>query len=172
MRGQAADHKRTSTVPYQIAVRTSRPAQDVLQEVAARRVPGMAVAERGPHYLVLRQARRIRYGADIAAGLGIAIVLVLLALTAATPLVLVGLPVALLPALPLLLDYRPDLAVSAIEEEGTTRVTAHGQASADLAEYLDEYLQSLPSANGSAPTVDGGTEADMSNPTTTGNWTT
>jgi len=170
VRGHAVKPKRSATVAYQSAVRTSRSAQEVLQEVSAKGVPGLAVAERGPHYLVLRPTRRLRYGADIAAGLGIAIVLVLLALTAVTPLVLVGLPAAFLPALPLLLDYRPDLAVSAIEEEGTTRVTAHGQASPELADYLDDYLQSLPEANGSAPTLDS-IEVDLPKPTTTGNWT-
>ena len=59
-------------------------------------------------------------------------------------MVLVALPVAVVPALPLLLDHRPDLALSAIEDEGETRVTAHGQASPDLAEYLDRFLESLP----------------------------
>ena len=138
---QAAIGKGAPTVPYQIAVRTSLPAKDVLDEFDVTRVPGMAVAERGAHYLVLRAARPFRYGADLAAGLAIAIVLVLLILTAVTPVVLIGLPLAFLPALPLLLDHRPDLALSAIEDEGTTRVTAHGEASADLAEYLDRYLE-------------------------------
>jgi hypothetical protein len=63
--------------------------------------------------------------------------------------------VAVVPALPLLLDHRPDLALSAIEEEGQTRVTAHGQASPDLAEYLDRYLESLPVVEPSPPEADG-----------------
>ncbi len=144
MKGQEAIGKGTATVPYQIAVRTSLPAKDVLDHVDVTRVPGMTVAERGPHYLVLKAAQRFRYGADLAAGLAIAIVLVLLILTAVTPVVLVALPLAVLPAIPLLVDHRPDLAVSAIDDDGTTRVTAHGEATADLAEYLDRYLDSLP----------------------------
>ena len=144
MRGQETTRRRTPTVPYQIALRTSRPARAVLDDLDLERVPGIAVAERGAHYLVLRPERRLRYGADLAAGLGVAIVLILLILTAVTPVVLAGLPLAFLPALPLILEHRPDLALSAIEEEGTTRVTAHGQASADLAEYLDRYLETLP----------------------------
>jgi hypothetical protein len=118
------------------------------------RVPGMVVAERGAHYLVIRPARRVRYGSEMAAGFAIVIVLALLILTAVTPVVLVALPVAVLPALPLLIDHRPDLALSAIEDEGETRVTAHGQASADLAEYLDRYLESLPTVAPTPPETD------------------
>ena len=149
MRGQAPARKRTTTVPYQIALRTSRPAEEVLAQVDVDQVPGLAVAERGAHYLVVRPKRRFRYGADIAAGLGVAVVLALLILTAVTPVVLVALPVAFLPAVPLLLEHRPDLAVSAIEDDGETRVTAHGQASPELVEYLDRYLEALPAVNGS-----------------------
>ncbi len=151
MRGQAPARKRTTTVPYQIALRTSRPAEEVLAQVDVDQVPGLAVAERGAHYLVVRPKRRFRYGADIAAGLGVAVVLVLLILTAVTPVVLVALPVAFLPAIPLLLEHRPDLAVSAIEDDGETRVTAHGQASPELVEYLDRYLEALPGVNGAGP---------------------
>ena len=156
MRGQAPARKRTTTVPYQIALRTSRPAEEVLAQVDVDQVPGLAVAERGAHYLVVRPKRRFRYGADIAAGLGVAIVLALLILTAVTPVVLVGLPAAFLPAIPLLLEHRPDLAVSAIEDDGETRVTAHGQASPELVEYLDRYLEALPAVNGSASHDDDG----------------
>jgi hypothetical protein len=159
VRGQAPARKRTTTVPYQIALRTSRPAEEVLAQVDVDQVPGLAVAERGAHYLVVRPKRRFRYGADIAAGLGVAVVLALLILTAVTPVVLVALPVAFLPVVPLLLEHRPDLAVSAIEDDGETRVTAHGQASPELVEYLDRYLEALPAVNGSGP-QDGDSEDD------------
>ena len=166
MRGQAVIHKRTSTVPYQIATRTSRPAQEVLAQFDLERVPGMVVAEHGVHYLVIRPARRVRYGPEMAAGFAIVIVLALLILTAVTPVVLVALPAAVLPALPLLIDHRPDLALSAIEDDGETRVTAHGQASPDLAEYLDRYLESLPSVALEPPAPDdddnGWADAEMS----------
>ena len=166
MRGQAVIQKRTSTVPYQIAARTSRPAQEVLAQFDIERVPGMVVAERGAHYLVIRPVRRVRYGAEMAAGFAIVIVLALLILTAVTPLVLVALPVAIVPALPLLLDHRPDLALSAIEDDGETRVTAHGQASSDLTEYLDRYLVSLPPVELEPPATDiddnGWADAEMS----------
>jgi hypothetical protein len=160
VRGPEVIHSNTPTVPYQIAIRTSRPAQAVLEQLDVAQVPGMAVAERGSHYLVLRSERRFRYGADIAAGLAVAVVLGLLILTAVTPVVLVALPLAFAPAIPLFLDHRPDLAVSAIEDVGITRVTAHGQASAELAEYLDRYLNALPAEDqpdgDSPPEGDGG----------------
>lgn len=154
-----AQTRTRSTTPYQLAVRTSRPAEEVLGQLDLERLPGIAVAERGAHYLLLRPAKRFRYGADMAALLGLAIVVGLLIGAAVTPLVLAGLPAAFLPAIPLLLDHRPDLALSAIEDDGATRVTAHGQASAELADYLDSYLGGLPASNGHIQTEPAGSES-------------
>ena len=146
---QAETRVNSSTaLPYQLAVRTGCPASVVLDQVDVNCLPGTVVAERGAHYLVLRPEKRHRYGADIATGLAIAIVLLLLIGTAITPLVLAGLPLVVVPAIPLLFDHRPDLAVSAIEEDGVTRVTVHGQASPQLAAHLDAYLGTLPAPNG------------------------
>jgi hypothetical protein len=136
---------RSELRPYQFSVRTPRSPRQVLAEIDARRLPGIGISERGPHYLVLRPEARYRYGADIAVGLGIAIVLVDLIATAITPWLTIFMPLALLPGLPLLLDHRPDLAISAVEEDhGATRVTVHGTASAELAAALDAYLGALP----------------------------
>ncbi|GAC1575613.1 MAG: hypothetical protein NVS3B18_09350 [Candidatus Dormibacteria bacterium] len=145
------------TNPYQFSLRTSRVPGDVLDEVAARPLPGIAVAERGTHYLVLRPRRRHRYGSDLAVGVAIAIVLVVLIATAWSPLLIVLLPLAALPAIPLLLDRRrPDLAVSAvIDDDGGTRVTVHGEASEELAAAVDAFLGALPEA----PVVDERTDA-------------
>lgn len=130
---------------YQFTLRTARPADDVLDEFAERRLPGIAVAERGLNYLILRPQKRIRYGGDIAALLAIVIVLAVLILTAASPVFIVLLPVALLPGLPMLLDQRPDIAISAVmDDAGGSRVTVHGLASPELAAALDAYLGSLP----------------------------
>ncbi|MBJ7609681.1 MAG: hypothetical protein JF887_09695 [Candidatus Dormibacteraeota bacterium] len=135
------------TNPYQFSLRTSRVPGEVLDDVAARPLPGIAVAERGPHYLVLRPQRRYRYGSDIAAGAAVVIVLAVLIATALTPVLIVLLPLAALPALPLLLDHRPDLAVSAIVDDGGgTRVTVHGEASSELAAAVDAFLGALPEA--------------------------
>lgn len=117
--------------------------------MATRPLPGISVSERGTHYLVLCPRRRHRYGADIAVGLAIAIVLVVLIATALTPIFVVLLPLAAVPAIPLFLDHRPDLAVSAVaDDDGGTRVTVHGEASEELAAAVDAYLGALPEASG------------------------
>lgn len=132
--------------PYQFSLRTSRDPGEVLDDVAARPLPGIAVSERGTHYLVLRPRKRSRYGSDIAVGIAVTIVLAVLILTAMTPLFIVLLPFAVLPGIPLLLDHRrPDLAVSAVvDDDGSTRVTVHGEASEELAAAVDAFLGALP----------------------------
>jgi hypothetical protein len=142
--------RRQPTSLYQVAARTTLPAAEVLGRLDLDRLPGVVVAERGDHYLLFKAPKRVRYGAGLAAALGIAICLALLICTAITPVVLAGLPAALLPALPLLFDHRVDLALSAVDDEGFTRVTAHGQATEDLADYLDRYLGGLPPVTGNA----------------------
>ena len=126
-------------------MRTARAADEVLDEFAERRLPGIAVAERGVNYLILHPQKRTRYGGEIAVLLAIVIVLAVLILTAVTPVFIALLPAALLPAVPILLDHRPDLAISAVpEDSGGSRVTVHGLASPELAAALDAYLGSLP----------------------------
>ncbi|HEY8754831.1 MAG TPA: hypothetical protein VIN65_00550 [Candidatus Dormibacteraeota bacterium] len=137
-----------STTPYQFSLRTSRCAGDVLDEIAARPLPGIAVAERGTHYLVLRPRRRYRYGSDIAVGAAVVIVLGVLIAAAWSPVLVALLPLAVLPAIPLLLERRrPDLALSAVaDDDGGTRVTVHGEASEELAAAVDAFLGALPEA--------------------------
>ena len=133
------------THPFQFSLRTSRAPSDVLDEIAARSLPGIEVSERGAHYLVLCPRRRTRYGTDIAVGVGVVIVLAVLIATAVTPIFIALLPLAVLPAVPLLLDHRPDLAMSAVvDDDGATRVTVHGEASEELAAAVDAYLGGLP----------------------------
>jgi hypothetical protein len=136
---------RLKTRPYQFSLHTGRTADEVLTEFAQRRLPGIVVAERGSHYLVLRPEGRRRLRGEAAVLIAIAIVLAVLILTAVTPVFIARLPLALLPAIPFLFDHRPDLAISAVDDgHGGTRVTVHGQASAPLAAALDAYLGSLP----------------------------
>jgi hypothetical protein len=135
------------TSPYQFSLRTTRLPGEVLDDVAARPLPGIAVSERGEHYLVLRPRRRYRYGSDIAVGAAVIIVLAVLVTTAISPVFIVLLPLAVLPGVPLLLDHRPDLAVSAVvDDDGITRVTVHGEASSELAAAVDAFLGALPQA--------------------------
>jgi hypothetical protein len=146
---------------YQFSLWTTRPATDVLHEFAERPLPGITVAERGANYLILRPQSRRRYGGDVAVVLAILIVLAVLILTAVTPVLVALLPLAVVPALPVLLDHRPDIAISAVpEDEAGARVTVHGLASAELAAALDAYLGSLPRYSPPAPSsVAGGPEA-------------
>jgi hypothetical protein len=140
-----APSSRLRTRPYQFSLRTGRSPDEVLGEFAQRQLPGIAVAERGAHYLVLRPQKRRRYRGEVAVLLGAAIVLIVLILTAVTVVLIALLPLALIPALPFFFDNRPDLAISAVpDEDGGTRVTVHGQASPALAAALDAYLGSLP----------------------------
>jgi hypothetical protein len=139
------------TSPYQFSLRTTRLPADVLADAAARPLPGIAVSERGAHYLVLRPRRRYRYGSDIAVGAAIVIVLAVLIATAISPVFIVLLPLAVLPGIPLLLDHRPDLAVSAVvDDDGSTRVTVHGEASEELAAAVDAFVGALPQAPAAA----------------------
>ena len=86
---------RLRTRAYQFSLRTGKAPDEVLGEFAQRPMPGIAVAERGPNYLVLRPQQRRRYGGDVAVLLGLAIVLAVLILTAVTPVFIVLLPLAL-----------------------------------------------------------------------------
>ena len=149
---------RSRTHTYQFSQRTSRPPEDVLRDVGVRRLPGIGIDEHGRNYLILRPQQKRRYGGDVALLLAVIIVFAVLILTAVSPVFIALLPIAVLPALPVLLDNRPDIAVSAVvdDEVGGTRVTVHGQASPELAAALDAYLGSLPlyvptPQNGAAP---------------------
>lgn len=134
------------THTYQFSLHTTKQAEAVLDDFAARNLPGTAVEERGQNYLILRPEGRRRYGGDVAAILAILIIFAVLILTAISPVFVALLPLAIVPAIPPLLDNRPDIAMSAVDEEegGGTRVTVHGQASSELAAALDAYIGSLP----------------------------
>ena len=149
---------RSRTHTYQFSFRTSKAPEDVLKEVGVRRLPGIGIDEHGRNYLILRPQQRRRYGGDVAVLLAVIIVFAVLILTAVTPVFIALLPAAVLPAIPVLFDNRPDIAVSAVvdDEMGGTRVTVHGQAAPELAAALDAYLGSLPpyvpaTRNGAAP---------------------
>jgi hypothetical protein len=148
---------RTRTHTYQFSLRTIKEPVMVLDDFAARHLPGIGVDERGENYLILRPERKARYGGDIAVILGVLIVFAVLILTAVTPVFVALLPLAVVPAIPPLLDHRPDIAMSAVDDDdaGGTRVTVHGQATPELAAALDAYLGSLPRYVPPEPAVDG-----------------
>src|SRR5579884_1539585 len=66
------------TKSFQFSLLTDRAPEEVLSEFAGRSLPGIAVAERGRNYIILRPRRRHRYGGDIAVGLAIGITLIVL----------------------------------------------------------------------------------------------
>ncbi|MFN2569210.1 MAG: hypothetical protein ABR564_06365 [Candidatus Dormibacteria bacterium] len=138
--------KEAQCLPYRISLRTSRSAAAALHDLASQEVAGVGATERGTHYLLLQDLRKRRYGPDLAVGLGIGILLIVLIGYAFHPLVIALLPLALTPALPLLVhSNRTLVAVSAVSEpDGMTRLTAHGQVSPALAAALDAYFGSLP----------------------------
>lgn len=148
------------THTYQFSLRTTKSPAAVLDDFAARRLPGIGVDDRGPNYLILRPPQRAKYGGDVAVILGVLIVFAVLILTAVTPVFVALLPLALLPAIPPLLDHRPDIAMSAVEDEevGGTLVTVHGQAFPELAAALDAYVGSLPRYVPPPPAQDPGTD--------------
>ena len=139
----------TTTLPYQFSLLTGRAPDQILGDLNDTGIGGVGVVERGDSYVVLRPASRYRFTTDMAVAAGIGILLVTLILTAITPVFIVLLPLALLPALPSYFDKRPAVAVAAVvDAEGTaTRVTVHGEASPALITALDAYLGALPGAD-------------------------
>ena len=101
--------------------------------------------ERGTGYVVVGRQRPIkglREGSIAIAVLGVMVVLVL---TAITPLFILLLPLPLVTAIPFLLDRRERVAVAAMgEEDGETVVTLHGRATPQLQTTLSEFLSRLP----------------------------
>lgn len=138
--------------PYQRSSRTSLGAAGVLDELASRHIPEVNVSERGASYLVLEAPHRPPYGIQTAAFLSAAIVIVALMMTAISPVFSLLLLAALLPMIPLIVFHQPSLAVSAVsDDDGTTRINVHGEASPELAAALDAFVASLPPGATSPP---------------------
>lgn len=139
----------SSVRPYQFSVLTSRQPTDVLEELATRRIEGFAIEELGPNHLILNMERPTRYGATQATFLAVALVLInLVAIAYVVPLSAL-LPVSIVGPYILLglvhRHHRPIVAVSGVPEgDGATRITAHGEVSAELAASLDAFFATLP----------------------------
>jgi hypothetical protein len=145
---------REPTVPYQLSRRTSRPAAEVLADIAGLEVPGTEVTARGSTHLVLAPGPTGWYGAGAAVTAGVAITLgVLIAAASSVPLIAL-LPAALLPGVPLLLRHEPRLAVGAVEDgaTGDTVVTVSGDMWSALAVALHSCLAGLPPPRIAGPT--------------------
>lgn len=156
-----------STTQYQFSTATTSPAEQVLEGISAIELPeDLCVNERGSTYLVLGP-RPSFYDARLAVALAILVVLAVLIASAFSVVLIAMLPLGALPLVPLFLRDHPVLAVGAVpEDDGTTRVTVHGQAPTQLTAALDLFLSRLPiaepvapcdpDANGHAPSENGG----------------
>jgi hypothetical protein len=134
-----------TTTQYQFATLTTASPQAVLDGIAALDLPeDVTVTERGSTYLVIGP-KPSAYDARLAVGLSTLVVLAVLILTAFWVVLAALLPLAVLPLVPLLMRDRPTLAAGAVpDDDGTTRVTLHGQAPVKLTDALDQFLSRLP----------------------------
>jgi hypothetical protein len=152
------------TIPYQVSRRTSRPAEQVLADIAGLEVPETEVVARGSTHLVLAPGPTGWYGAGAAVSVGIAITLGVLIAAASSVTLIALLPAALLPGVPLLLRHEPRLAVGAVEDaEDGTVVAVSGDMWSALAVALHSYLAGLPPA-ATAGTATPPTPADTATP--------
>jgi hypothetical protein len=105
---------------------------------------GQEVIERGVGYVIVGRRRPIPGLREAAIAVGVIGVMVVLALTALTPLWVVLLPLPLAAAIPFLFDRRERVAVAAISEQSATAVTLHGRATTELLTTLGDFLEQLP----------------------------
>lgn len=150
-----------STTQYQFSTATTSPPEAVLEGISAIELPDdLCVNERGSTYLVLGPKPSF-YDARLAVALAILIVLAVLIASAFSVVLIAMLPLGAIPLVPLFLHDNPVLAVGAVpEDDGTTRVTVHGQAPTQLTAALDLFLSRLPVAEPMAPSDPGGNGAN------------
>ena len=104
---------------------------------------GLEIRDRAPSYLNLASKKSIPGGATAAIVAGVAILLVVLGLTAVTPLFIVLLPLALVPALPFVIGRGSSVTVAAFEAGETTLVTADGRSSQLVGKVIDDFIAKL-----------------------------
>jgi len=140
-----------STTQYQFSTATTTPVDAVLDGISALELPDdLCVSERGATYLVIGPPPRA-YDGRMAVALATLVVLAVLILAAFSVVLIALLPVAVLPLVPLVVRDQPLLAVGAVrEDDGSTRVTVHGQAPSRLTAALDLFLSRLPVAEHAA----------------------
>ena len=131
-------------LPYQGAALTSAPPVDVFTTLRASLKDGQEVIERGVGYVVVGRRRPIQGLREAAIAVGVIGVMVVLVLTALTPLWIVLLPLPLAVAIPFLFDRRERVAIAAASENSATTITLHGRATPDLKTTLNGFLEQLP----------------------------
>jgi hypothetical protein len=150
-----------STTQYQFSTATTTPPEAVLDGIGAIDLPpDLCVSERGTTYLVLGP-RPSCYDGRLAVALATLVVLAVLILSAFWLVLIALLPLGLLPLAPLFLRDNQVLAVGAVpEDDGSTRVTVHGQAPTNLTSALDLFLSRLPVAEHLSPADPGNGSAN------------
>jgi hypothetical protein len=112
---------------------------------------GQEVIERGVGYVVVGHRRPIPGLREAAIAVGVLGVMVVLILTALTPLWIVLLPLPLAVAIPFLLDRRERVAIAAASENSATTITLQGRATPDLKTTLSGFLAQLPKSPSENP---------------------
>lgn len=135
------------TTQYQFSTLTTTAPDAVLDGIAAIELPdSLCINERGSTYLVIGP-QPSSYDARLAVALATLVALAVLIIAAFSVVMVAFLPLAVVPLVPLVLRDHPLLAVGAVpEDEGSTRVTVHGQAPTRLTTALDLFLSRLPVA--------------------------
>lgn len=140
---------------YQRATTTPLDPAEVLGAFEQDPAFASEIAERTPELLIWGAgARHSQTYARAAIALCIGILLLVLGLMAVTPLFVMGIPLALLPALPFALGRRPRVALAAVREgSNDTQVTIHGAVPPAISQNLNAFLawvdaQSVSEASG------------------------
>ena len=138
-------------IAYTASATTSSSSRAVLQMLEREALDqGLEVRDRAPSYLNLASKRAVPGGVSAAIAAGILILLADLALTAVTPLFIVLLPVALLPALPFAIGRGNSVTVAAFEAGETTLVTADGRSSKMVGRVIDDFIATLVGSSGAS----------------------
>jgi hypothetical protein len=139
------DHKavRSRNQPYQSSALTAADPAEVFAALRASLQEGATVVERGTGYVVVGSRAPVRGAREVAVAASVLGVMVVLGLTALTPLFVVLLPLPLITAVPFLLERHERVAVAAAKESGGTTVSLHGRASPELRTTLSGFLDGL-----------------------------
>jgi outer membrane biosynthesis protein TonB len=124
---------------------TSRDAKAVLEDLERRADDeGLVIRDRAHSYLNVGTQRAIRGGAGAAIASGVVILLLVLGLTAVSPLFIVLLPVALAPAIPFVFLGGDAVTVAVFPTGQRVLVTADGKGSELTGRVVQEFFGALP----------------------------
>lgn len=124
---------------------TSRDAKLVLEDLERLADDeGLVIRDRAHSYLNVGSRRAIRGGTGAAIAAGVVILLLVLGLTAVSPLFIVLLPVALVPAIPFVILDGDAVTVAVFPTGRRVLVTADGKGSELTGRVMQEFFGALP----------------------------